>query len=28
VLKLEYRKFDPRQGEIPDELSLGMGLAF
>jgi hypothetical protein len=28
VLKLEYRKFDPREGEIPDELSLGMGLAF
>jgi hypothetical protein len=28
VLKLEYRKFDPREGEIPDEISLGMGLAF
>jgi hypothetical protein len=28
VLKLEYRNFDAREGEIPDELSLGMGLAF
>ncbi|MEN8182336.1 MAG: hypothetical protein ABFS46_07355 [Myxococcota bacterium] len=28
VLKLEYRNFDPRRGEIPDELSLGMGFAF
>jgi len=28
VLKLEYRNFNPREGEIPDELSIGMGLAF
>lgn len=28
VLKLEYRNFDPRDGELPDELSVGMGLAF
>jgi opacity protein-like surface antigen len=28
VLKLEYRNFDPRRGDIPDELSLGMGFAF
>ena len=28
VLKLEYRKFDPREGELADELSVGMGLAF
>ena len=28
VLKLEYRNFSPRDGEIPDELSIGMGFAF
>lgn len=28
VLKLEYRNFDPRSGELPDELSLGLGFAF
>ncbi len=28
VLKLEYRNFDPRRGELPDELGLGMGFAF
>jgi opacity protein-like surface antigen len=28
ALKLEYRKFDPREGERPDELSFGMGFAF
>jgi opacity protein-like surface antigen len=28
VLKLEYRNFDPRRGDMPDELSLGMGFAF
>lgn len=28
VLKLEYRNFNPREGEIPDEVSVGMGLAF
>ena len=28
VLKMEYRNFAPRDGEIPDELSLGMGFAF
>jgi hypothetical protein len=28
VLKLEYRNFDPRDGERPDELSFGMGFAF
>jgi hypothetical protein len=28
ALKLEYRNFDPRDGERPDELSFGMGFAF
>lgn len=28
VLKLEYRNFNPRRGELPDELGLGMGFAF
>ena len=28
ALKLEYRSFDPRAGERPDELSFGMGFAF
>jgi hypothetical protein len=28
VLKAEYRHFDPREGELADEISLGMGLAF
>ena len=28
VLKLEYRNFDPRHGDTPDELSVGMGFAF
>ena len=28
ALKLEYRNFDPRAGDIPDELSVGMGFAF
>ncbi len=28
VLKLEYRNFDPRRGELPDELGIGMGFAF
>jgi hypothetical protein len=28
VLKLEYRNYAPRSGEIPDELSVGMGLVF
>lgn len=28
VLKLEYRNFFARSGEIPDEFSLGMGFAF
>ena len=28
ALKLEYRNFDPREGERPDELSFGMGFAF
>ncbi len=28
ALKLEYRKFDPREGERPDEISFGMGFAF
>lgn len=28
VLKLEYRNFEPRAGERPDELSLGLGFAF
>ncbi|MBW2313486.1 MAG: hypothetical protein JRH10_04770 [Deltaproteobacteria bacterium] len=28
VLKLEYRNFDPQEGEKPDEIALGMGFAF
>jgi opacity protein-like surface antigen len=28
ALKLEYRNFDPRAGDIADELSVGMGFAF
>ena len=28
VLKLEYRNFDPQEGEKPDEVALGMGFAF
>jgi hypothetical protein len=28
VLKLEYRHFDPREGERADELGVGMGFAF
>jgi opacity protein-like surface antigen len=28
VLKLEYRNFDTRGGDRPDELSIGMGFAF
>jgi len=28
VLKMEYRNFQPRDGEIADEVSLGMGFAF
>lgn len=28
VLKLEYRNFDAHEGEIPDEVAVGMGLAF
>lgn len=28
VLKLEYRNFDPHEGEIADEVAVGMGLAF
>ncbi len=28
VLKLEYRNFDPHAGERPDEVAVGMGLAF
>jgi len=28
VLKAEYRNFAPRDGERPDELSIGMGFAF
>lgn len=28
ALKLEYRNFNPRGGERPDELSIGMGFAF
>jgi opacity protein-like surface antigen len=28
VLKLEYRNFDPHEGEMPDEVAVGMGFAF
>jgi len=28
VLKLEYRNFDPHEGEKPDEVAVGMGFAF
>jgi len=28
VLKLEYRNFDPHEGERPDEVAVGMGFAF
>jgi hypothetical protein len=28
VLKAEYRYYDPQDGTIPQELSLGMGFAF